>query len=92
MTKKRHAKPSRANQKIGAAVIAGAAGLGTMFSMVPASFADALPSNHETQNSSSRVSSYAQKLSGLYGAKAVLQAADSSLGSLALDATGYQTQ
>ena len=92
MTRGRHAKPSRANQKIGAAVIAGAAGLGTMFSMVPASFADALPSNNETQNSSSRVSSYAQKLSGLYGAKAVLQAADSSLGSLALDATGYQTQ
>ena len=53
MTRGRHAKPSKVNQKLSVGVIAGVTGLGTMFSMVPASFADTLPSNNESQNTTS---------------------------------------
>ena len=88
MTRGRHAKPSKVNQKLSVGVIAGVTGLGTMFSMVPASFADTLPSNNESQNTTSS----AVKLSGLQGAQISLDAASSALGSLALQTTGYQTQ
>ena len=92
MTRGRHAKPSKVNQKLGVAAIAGVTGLGTMLSMVPASFADTLPSNNESQNTASEAVSSAVKLTGLQGAQSALDATSSALGSLALDASGYQTQ
>ncbi len=82
MARGRHAKPSKANQKISVAVVAGATGLGTMLSMVPASFADTLPTNNESQNTSSKAVSSALKLSKL-------NQIQPSLNSMT---TGYQTQ
>lgn len=77
MPRGRHAKPSKVNQKISVAVVAGATGLGTMLSMVPASFADTLPTNNESQNTSS---------------KAVSSKLNQALSSLNSMTTGYQTQ
>lgn len=77
MPRGRHAKPSKVNQKISVAVVAGATGLGTMLSMVPASFADTLPTNNESQNTSS---------------KAVSSKLNQTLSSLNSMTTGYQTQ
>ena len=95
MARGRHGKPSKANQKISVAVVAGATGLGTMLSMVPASFADTLPTNNESQNTSSKAVSSALKLSKLDQAQSSLNfisPAVTSIGSLALQTTGYQTQ
>lgn len=95
MTRGRHAKPSKINQKISVAVVAGVTGLGTMFSMVPASFADTLPTNNESQNTSSKAVSAALKLSKLDQAQSSLDSiklVSDSMGSLSLDTTGYQTQ
>ena len=95
MTRGRHAKPSKINQKISVAVVAGVTGLGTMFSMVPASFADTLPTNNESQNTSSKAVSAALKLSKLNQAQSSLDSiklVSDSMGSLSLDTTGYQTQ
>ncbi|MBR6439721.1 MAG: hypothetical protein IKS61_00125 [Aeriscardovia sp.] len=73
---------------MGVAAIAGVTGLGTMLSMVPASFADTLPSNNESQNTASltqspkklRAASSAAKLSvarqGAFGAVNAAQGAD----------------
>ena len=95
MTRGRHAKPSKINQKISVAVVAGVTGLGTMLSMVPASFADTLPTNNESQNTSSKAVSAALKLSKLDQAQSSLDSiklVSDSMGSLSLDTTGYQTQ
>lgn len=95
MTRGRHAKPSRINQKMSVAVVAGVTGLGTMLSMVPASFADTLPTNNESQNTSSKAVSAALKLSKLNQAQSSLDSiklVSDSMGSLSLDTTGYQTQ
>ena len=95
MTRGRHAKPSKINQKISVAVVAGVTGLGTMLSMVPASFADTLPTNNESQNTSSKAVSSALKLSKLNEAQSSLDSiklVSDSMGSLSLDTTGYQTQ
>ena len=95
MTRGRHAKPSKVNQKISVAVVAGVTGLGTMVSMVPASFADTLPTNNESQNTSSKAVSSALKLSKLDQAQSSLDSiklVSDSMGSLSLDTTGYQTQ
>ncbi|MBO7671149.1 MAG: hypothetical protein J6S25_00110, partial [Aeriscardovia sp.] len=95
MTRGRHAKPSRINQKMSVAVVAGVTGLGTMLSMVPASFADTLPTNNESQNTSSKAVSSALKLSKLDQAQSSLDSiklVSDSMGSLSLDTTGYQTQ
>ena len=95
MTRGRHAKPSKINQKISVAVVAGVTGLGTMLSMVPASFADTLPTNNESQNTSSKAVSSALKLSKLDQAQSSLNSislAVTSIGSLGLQTAGYQTQ
>ncbi len=95
MTRGRHAKPSKMNQKLSVAVVAGVTGLGTMLSMVPASFADTLPTNNESQNTSSKAVSSALKLSKLDQAQSSLDSiklVSDSMGSLSLDTTGYQTQ
>ncbi|MBO6050335.1 MAG: hypothetical protein J6O91_03460, partial [Aeriscardovia sp.] len=95
MTRGRHANPSKINQKLSVAVVAGVTGLGTMLSMVPASFADTLPTNNESQNTSSKAVSAALKLSKLDEAQSSLNSislAVTSIGSLGLQTTGYQTQ
>ena len=95
MTRGHHANPSKINQKLSVAVVAGVTGLGTMLCMVPASFADTLQTDNENQNTSSEAVSAALKVSKLDQAQASLDSIKSvavSLGSLSLDATGYQTQ
>ncbi|MBQ5780301.1 MAG: hypothetical protein IIV98_03600, partial [Aeriscardovia sp.] len=95
MTRGRHAKPSKVNQKISVAVVAGVTGLGTMLCMVPASFADTLQTNNESQNTSSEVVSAALKASKLNQTQSSLDSiklVSDSMGSLSLDTTGYQTQ
>ena len=92
MTRGRHAKPSKVNQKMSVAVIAGVAGLGTMFSMVPASFADTLASNNENQNTTSDAVGAATKLAALQKSQTILASTSGALDSLSLNSTGYQTQ
>lgn len=95
MLRERPAKAGKADRKFSIAVVAGRAMLGTMLSMVPASFADTLPTNNESQNTSSKAVSSALKLSKLDQAQSSLNfisPAVTSIGSLALQTTGYQTQ
>ena len=95
MLRERPAKAGKADRKLSVAVVAGRAGLETMLSMVPASFADTLPTNNESQNTSSKAVSSALKLSKLDQAQSSLNSispAVTSIGSLALQTTGYQTQ
>ena len=95
MTRGRPAKPSKINQKVSVAVVAGVTGLGTMLCMMPASFAGTLQTNNESQNTSSKAISAALKASKLNQTQSSLDSiklVSDSMGSLSLDTTGYQTQ
>ncbi|MBO7717769.1 MAG: hypothetical protein J6S17_03060, partial [Aeriscardovia sp.] len=94
MLRKCPAKAGKANRKLSIAVIAGVTGLGTMFSIMPASFADTLPSNNGSQSVISKDIGTEMKISGLQRTQTTLIsiAKMSSNTSSAADATGYQTQ
>ena len=81
-------------QKISVAVIAGITGLGTMFSMVPLSFADALPANNKNQIAASRKAGPARGLTGLKRIQSPLKTISmaASVNSLLLQSSAYQNQ
>ena len=81
-------------QKISVAVIAGITGLGTMFSMVPLSFADALPANNKNQIAASRKAGPARGLTGLKRIQSPLKTISmaASVNSLLLQSETYQNQ
>ncbi|MBQ3828754.1 MAG: hypothetical protein II818_01610 [Aeriscardovia sp.] len=64
MLRERSAKAGKADRKFSIAVVAGRAMLGTMLSMVPASFASTLPARTGNRDTSSLVPA-ALKISGL---------------------------
>ncbi|MBO6021115.1 MAG: hypothetical protein J6P10_03150, partial [Aeriscardovia sp.] len=71
-------------------MIAGITGLGTMFSMVPLSFADNLPANNETQTAASRIAGPDLGLTALQKGRISLEALSVSANSSLLQA--YQSQ